>query len=248
MSDSLFRKMLLAIFLLMLLSGTALAQQDLPRFEIGAQFSLLSLNQPGKLIENSLDPGFVGSGPSNRKRNEPGFGGWFTYNLTNSIALEAEVNLFPRSEFSQRAPNGIFEGDFGAVPRGRIFQGQFGVKAGKRFRRFGIFGKARPGFVGFTKVNKLLSTTTTTPAGPLNQVFTVGTFGVGKKTYFSVELGAVVEYYVSRRVFMRFVLGDTVIRYQSFPGPGAFLSRAIIIRPPETRHNLQFSAGVGFRF
>jgi hypothetical protein len=248
MSDSLLREILPAIFLLALTASTASAQQDIPRFEVGVQFSLLSLNQPSKLITNPIDPGFIGFAPSNRKRTEPGFGGRFTYNLIRSLAFEAEGNLFPRSEFSSIAANGVFEGGFGAAPRGRVFQGQFGVKAGKRFRRFGIFGKARPGFVGFTKVNKLLSTTSTAPAGPLNQVFTVGTFGVGKKAYFSVDLGAVVEYYVSRRIFARFDLGDTVIHYQSFPGPGAFLSRAIIIRPPETRHNLQFNAGVGFRF
>jgi len=203
-------------------ASAALAQQNIPRFEVGAQFSLLSLDQPSKLITNPIDPGYIGFAPSNRKRTEPGFGGRFTYNLTNSLAFEAETNLFPRSEFSNTAPNGVFEGGFGAVPRGRVFQGQFGVKAGRRFRKFGIFGKARPGFVGFTKVNKLLSTTTTAPAGPLNQVFTVGTFGVGKKAYFSVDLGAVVEYYASRRIFARFDLGDTVIHYSSFPGAGRF--------------------------
>ena len=78
--------------------------------------------------------------------------------------------------------------------------------------------------------------------------FEVGRFGVDKALYFSVDFGLVVEHYVSRRVFTRFDLGDTVIHYGSFPGPGAFLSRAIIVRPPETKHSLQFSAGVGFRF
>ncbi|HSE17361.1 MAG TPA: hypothetical protein VLB46_09920 [Pyrinomonadaceae bacterium] len=31
------------------------------------------------------------------------------------------------------------------------------AKIGKRFERWGAFGKVRPGFVGFSKVNKLLS-------------------------------------------------------------------------------------------
>ncbi|HVQ38388.1 MAG TPA: hypothetical protein VMS31_12690, partial [Pyrinomonadaceae bacterium] len=159
---------------------------------------------------------------------------------TNNVALEAEGNLFPRSGFSDTAP-------IGAGPQGRIFQGQFGAKVGKRFQRFGIFGKARPGFVGFSKVNKLLSTFDVANAPGLPP-FVVGRFGTDKALYFSADFGAVVEYYASRRIFTRFDLGDTIIPYGSFSGQGAFLSRAIIVRPPETKHNLQFSAGVGFRF
>lgn len=213
-------------------------QQVVPRFEIGAHFSLVSLNQPSRLVRHPQDPGFIEIAPGQVRQIGPGFGGRFTYNLTNSIAFEAEGNLFPRNEF-----DGV-PGSLGSEPGGRVFQSQFGIKAGRRFRTFGIFGKARPGFVGFTKVNKLLSLTT--PA--LSPPTTVGTFGVGKELYFSTDLGVVVEYYRSRRTFARFDLGDTIIRYSSFPGPGAFPSRAIIVRPPETRHNFQFNAGLGFRF
>lgn len=235
------------MFILLLASSPTLGQQAVPKFELGAQFSLLSLNRPSQLVPHPIDPGFIGFRSSTDKRTEPGFGGRFTYNLTNVVALEAEGNLFPRDEFNSRAPNGIFEGEVGAAPRGRIFQGQFGAKVGKRFRGFGIFGKARPGFVGFTRVNRVTSTLNIANAPGLPP-FVVGRFSVHKALYFSTDLGAVVEYYASRRIFTRFDLGDTIIRYGSFPGPGAFLSRAIIVRPPETKHNLQFSAGVGFRF
>lgn len=226
----------LAISILLLVNRAALAQQALPRFEIGVQFSLLSLQRPSQIVGNGFDPGAIRVAPGVGKRTEPGIGGRFAYNLTNSLAFEAEGSLFPRSEVGR------------GMPGGRIFQGQFGVKAGKRFRRFGIFGKARPGIVGFTQVSKLISTTTTLPAGPLNQVFTVGRFGVGQDVYFSMDLGGVVEYYPSRRVFARFDLGDTIISYGTYREAGAFLSRAIIERPPETKHNLQFNAGIGFRF
>ena len=241
--DNLFRTTLSTLMLV--LAIPALAQQAVPRFEVGAQFSMLSLNRPSQLITNPIDPGFIGFASAKDKRIEAGFGGRFTYNLTNNVAFEAEGNLFPASEF--RAPNGIFEGDFGPGPRGRIFQGQFGAKIGKRFRRLGIFGKARPGLVGFSRVTRLLSTLNVTNAPGLPP-FVVGRFGTGKAIYFSADLGAIVEYYASRRVFTRFDLGDTIIHYGSFSGPGAFLSRAIIMRPPEIKHNLQFSAGVGFRF
>lgn len=224
-----------AIFLLLLLNTAALAQ-DAPKFEVGAQFSVLSLNRPGLLVPHPIDPGFIGVGPGVGKRTEPGLGARFTYNLTNSIAFEAETNLFPRSEATT------------TMPGGRVFQGQFGVKAGRRFQRFGVFGKARPGFVGFTQVTKLIDTFTIGPSGPLNQVFTVGRFGVGKEVYFSTDLGGVLEFYPSRLIVTRIDVGDTIVRYGTFHGQGSSLSHAIIERPAETKHNLQFSAGVGFRF
>lgn len=225
----------LAMFIVLLANSAALAQEDVPKFEVGAQFSLLSLQRPSQIVKHPIDPGAVGVAPGVGSRTEAGFGGRFTYNLTNNFALELEGNLFPRSEAGR------------GMPGGRIFQGQFGVKAGKRFRRFGAFGKARPGFVGFTQVSKLLRTIVVNnppPAPP----FTVGAFDVGKDFYFSMDLGGVVEYYPERRVFVRFDLGDTIIRYGTYREQGALFSRAIIERPSETKHNLQFSAGVGFRF
>jgi hypothetical protein len=224
------------IFTLLLVCSPAFTQQPLPRFEIGAQFSLLSLQRPSQIVGNGSDPCCSGVVPGTGKRTEPGVGGRFTYNLTSYLAFEAEGNLFPRSETSV------------SMPGGRIFQGQFGVKVGKRFRKFGVFGKARPGFVGFTDVTKLLGTSTIGPSGPLNQVFTVGRFGTRRDIYFSTDAGGVLEFYPSRRIITRVDLGDTIIRYGTFRQSGYILSRAIIERGPETNHNLQFSAGVGFRF
>jgi hypothetical protein len=225
----------LSLFTLLFVSSSAFGQQPLPKFEIGAQFSLLSLQQPNHVVGNGIDPGGQRVVPGVGTNTEPGFGGRFTFNLTNYLAVEAEGNLFPKSEPSV------------GTPGGRIFQGQFGIKAGKRFQRFGIFAKARPGLVGFTQVSKLLSTTSVNNAPGLPP-FTVGTFGVDRDVYFSLDAGAVVEYYASQRVLPRFDLGDTIVRYGLYQTQGNSLSRAIITRPPETRHNLQFSAGVGFRF
>jgi hypothetical protein len=224
------------IFTVLLICSPAFTQQALPRFEAGAQFTMLSLERPSQIVGNGFDPCCDRVVPSTGKRTEPGVGGRFTYNLTSYLAFEAEGNLFPRSETT------------GSMPGGRIFQGQFGVKAGKRFRKFGVFGKARPGFVGFTQVSKLLSTSTIGPSGPLNQVFTVGRFGTVKDIYFSTDLGGVFELYPSRRIFTRVDVGDTIVRYGTFHQAGYILSRAIIERGPETKHNLQISAGVGFRF
>src|SRR6185436_15470119 len=67
-------------------------------------------------------------------RREVGVGGRVTYNLTDNLAVEGEANYFPSG--STR----------GFDPGGNILQGQFGVKAGKRWEKFGLFAKARPGF------------------------------------------------------------------------------------------------------
>src|SRR5207245_2538695 len=126
MRDSHLREILPAIFLLALTASTASAQQDVSRFELGAQFSLLTFNQPSKLVSNPIDPGFIGFAPSNLKRTEPGFGGRFTYNLTKSLAFEAEGNLFPKMDLDGPPGSRLF----GRTPGGRVFQGQLGVKAG----------------------------------------------------------------------------------------------------------------------
>jgi hypothetical protein len=57
-----------------------------------------------------------------------------------------------------------------------------------------------------------------------------------------LDLGGVVELYPSRRVIIRFDVGDTVRRIgnQNLP---LFSSRET-----STRHSLQFSTGVGLRF
>lgn len=216
--------------ILLLISAYALAQDDTPRFEIGGQFSIINRNSPAPLTDVIV----VGSDNFNRE-NRYGFGARFTYNVTSNVALEAEGNFFPKKD-------GFIEN---VGPNGDIYQGQFGVKVGKRFSKFGVFGKVRPGFVRFTQVSKLTGTRTVTFN---NQQFTVGDFSVEKENYFSTDVGGVVEFYPSRRIVTRVDIGDTIIRYSTFRRAGFFIFSPILERPAETKHNLQFSVGVGFRF
>lgn len=58
-----------------------------------------------------------------------GAGSRFTYNFSNHIAFDSEVNFFLPDEGPAYATQGLF-----------------GIKAGKRTRHFGIFAKVRPGF------------------------------------------------------------------------------------------------------
>src|SRR3954468_24342339 len=115
--------LLLAITMLFLLFSPTISAQsnETQKFEIGAHFSSLS-----------IDEGVT--------RTEPGFGGRFTFNLTDNFALEAEGDFFPK------------DSQFGSFRSGgRAVEGLFGVKVGKRYKRFGIFGKARPGLISFSE-------------------------------------------------------------------------------------------------
>jgi hypothetical protein len=124
----------------------------------------------------------------------------------------------------------------------------FGVKIGKRYKRFGIFAKARPGLISFSQGRVEL-----TPTGSTDP-FTAFDVRVKRLTHFALDLGGVLEFYPSRRVFTRIDIGDTIIRYNqttinTFTGPvgGPFTPLSFPI-PGDTTHNFQFSAGVGFRF
>ena len=180
------------------------------RFEVGVQFTSLFVDP-----SNSQGSLFVP-----RIHAEPGLGGRFTFNLTESIAFEAEGNYFTREQFS--FPEG-----------GRMFQGQFGAKIGKRFDRWGVFGKARPGFVGFSRV---LQNSLGVQIPPIS---------FARRLYPSIDLGGVLEFYVSPRWMARFDVGDTIIRYGEIRFPGLPPSFTV---PSVTRHNLQVSSGIGFRF
>ncbi|MDQ3817746.1 MAG: hypothetical protein M3362_08655 [Acidobacteriota bacterium] len=200
---------MLATATLLLVSRNAGAQWDeTKRFEAGAQFSILNRSTGD---------------------TEPGFGGRFTYNMTRNLALEAEMNLFPRTH----------GGAASNLDGGRITEGLFGLKAGKRFERFGLFGKFRPGFVSFGRAF-LENDARVIIADPSNPSF------FGRLTQFATDVGGVLEFYPSRRTVLRFDLGDTMVRY----GRQTFFDifGRSIVDPPFTRHNLQFSAGFSFRF
>jgi hypothetical protein len=183
------------------------------RYEVGVQFTSL-------FVEPSNNRSFFLT--NGRTRNEPGFGGRFTFNLTDNIAFEAEGNYFTRIAQS-------------GIQGGHLFQGQFGGKVGKRFDRWGLFGKARPGFVGFTRVFEFIQGS----QGPAVVPFE-------RKLYPSLDVGGVVEFYISPRWMARFDVGDTMIRYGEIRFEG--FTMPIILQPEQWRHNLQLSSGIGFRF
>lgn len=191
------------------------AQSESRKFEIGAQFSTLGINDP-----NGLGP-----------RREEGFGGRLTFDLNRHLALETEIDFFPRN----------FKGVITDFSGGRITQGLLGVKAGIRKERFGFFGKARPGFIssGGAARAKFPNGDGPNPRNPFG-------FEFFRATQAALDVGGVVELYPSRRITVRFDLGDTIIRYPNvefiqFPA-------GVPIKETVYSNKLQFSAGFGFRF
>lgn len=190
---------------------TQAAADDPPRLEAGVHFSALTLT------------------PSGGYRTEVGVGGRFTVNLNDNVALEAETTLFPNSGFS---------GESRAA--GRAVQGLFGVKAGRRWEKFGLFAKARPGFVSFSRGGLVVNQVPGSP--PFTSI------NRERTTHFATDVGGVLELYVTRRWITRFDVGDTVIRYGEQNVSVPDLPPAFFLLPKEVRHNLQVNAGIGYRF
>jgi hypothetical protein len=201
------------------------AQSDeVSKFELAAQFT--SITKPDY----------------NNGATEPGFGTTFTFNLNRSVALEAVGNFFPHS--CRYCGQGAVTGD----NSGNIAQGLVGVKAGKRFQRWGLFGKARPGVVSFSRGDSRFVATGTVLSFPVQ-------LEQKRLTNFAFDAGAVMEFYPSKRLVTRFEAGDTMIHYRErqtnfviFDQTTGGATLIPFTVRSEVRHNFQFSAGVGWRF
>ena len=222
MGKDFFKVVALAIFLICSVR-TYQAQTDERRFEVGGQYSFMNLAKAGSgapVVDTS-------------RRNESGFGGRIGYNFNRNFGIEAEGNFFPR--------NRELEG-------GRKIEGLVGAKVGARGEKFGVFGKARPGFLRLSAGDfEPIS------SGGCVAVFPppIGCFQPKSKTNFAFDVGGIVEYYPTARTILRFDAGDTIVRYGDRNVPGLINSAfpiVVVRNPSETVHNLQASVGVGFRF
>ena len=170
------------------------------------------------------------------RRTEPGFGGRFTYNLNEVFSLEAAGYFFPKKCFQCRNP-------------GTITEGLAGVKAGKRFEKWGVFAKARPGAISFSKGTfDVLSLAVPFP-------FTPTQFELKRLTTFAMDLGGVVEFYPTKRIVTRIDAGDTIVHFNHrsmdtvlFNSITNEFTPATIPIRARTTHNFQFITSIGFRF
>ncbi len=159
-----------------------------------------------------------------------GFGGRFTFYPLSYLGVEAETGLFPSDTL------------FGAQGRSGSFSSHrisalFGAKVGRRFQKLGVFGKVRPGLIHFASVSRgVACVAILVYPPPLECTLSQGS------TNFALDFGGVLEWYATRRFGIRLDLGDVVIRFPpAFTGLGQFKENFNV-------HNLQISAGIGFRF
>ena len=213
------RALRLTAFFLFFSSQPLYAQSETPKFEVGAQFSLIRFSD--------LDI------------TELGFGGRFTYNINKHVAVEAEGNFFPRE----------VKDSFGEILQGgRKTEGLFGVKLGSLTKRVGVFGKVRPGFVHFSHFerNGVVCIDRCPPQPPPRFSETDFATDIGgvfelypaRRTVVRLDLGDTIIHSGS---------GENILLPSTFflPNGTSFPSVKGIVR--STSHNLQFSVGVGFR-
>ena len=166
---------------------------------------------------------------------EMGLGARFTFNLNKTFSLETAVYHFPRTCFSCEH-NGTVTEVFG------------GLKVGKRFEKWGIFAKGRPGVASFSRGEFNIVPAPGPPSFPFD-------FELNRVNSFAVDAGGVVEFYPSKRIVTRFDVGDTIIhfgrrRFNTVVSDlaGNTFTLFPITVPAKTTHNFQFMASVGFRF
>lgn len=170
--------------------------------EVGLQGSSLTLFDP---ISNADAKG--------------GFGARLTYNFSPLLALDAEGDFFP-------VPTGS-----GQQRGGRAYAVLAGPKASWRWRRIGLFMKARPGIVNFSNTVR---------------VEPQGEFPGGHVTHFTLDLGGGLEINTSRRTFLRIDAGEMLVRYgdrvHRFGVPGQFITSQGVIGD-----SFLLTAGLGYR-
>jgi len=190
---------------------TAAAQSSAPRFDIAAQTALLRLSDPGS--------------------TSAGIGGRLTFDLSSWVALDGEVNFYPRDNFAL-ASEAVVNGNMQLVYHRRRSDAFVGLKVGQRGDRFGLFVKARPGFAR-------LSDKGVECRGEVCALALILFAPTEYRTEFALDLGGIIEYYPTPRTVARVDIGDVMIRHRSATAPPCASC---------TTHNLSTRVGVGFRF
>lgn len=152
-----------------------------------------------------------------------GLGARGVYNLHPRLTVEGEVNYFLKD-----SRTGLREG-------GAITQGLFGVKSGYRFSRVGLFVKVRPGFLSFS--NTVLEPSFAAPIDPTSAVI----IRQGRLTRPALDLGIVVEFYLSKHWAIRTDWGDTMVFYDATQFQGVSVRGM-------TNHSFQSSGSIQYRF
>jgi len=154
-------------------------------------------------------------------KNFPGFGGRFDWNFTRRLAFETEVDFFPEQSEAVSFRRG-----------GQTLQSVFGLRAKVlQTRRLSVFGLVRPGLFHFTDVLSY-----SPGAGQPTQEFGA--------TYFAVNLGGGIEYYLSPRWVLRADIAGNPYRVPQQTRNVAGVSLSYLGSVEDTT---RLSFGVGYR-
>lgn len=161
--------------------------------------------------------------------SEVGLGTEGDFNFTQHFALDAAMDWLPSNTFE-----------------GKTLVGLFGLKAGKRFNHFGLFGKVRPGFITIDNQLRGVVIDVSNPASFSDRF--------GRLTQPALDLGGVAEYYPAKHWAFRWDVGDTLLFEERGPvinviAPPGF--PPFVVSPPSPGHTInqfQFSTGVHYRF
>jgi hypothetical protein len=182
------------------------SQEKPAMFEVGALFTYLHVPE---------------SSPINAQ-NQGEFGGRFSWNFVRYVSLDVEIDSSP---FRTTNLETAYQG-------GYLSQAFVGLKSGKRWNRFGVFGKFRPGVNSYS--------------GAITQSSQTVSLTFGRRTDPCFDVGGVLEFYVSRRILIRYDFGDTIIHYNA--SSITITGSQPIAVPGEVRNNFQFSTAIAFRF
>jgi hypothetical protein len=158
--------------------------------------------------------------------SEVGVGGRASWQGPGWIAAEGEVNFYPADIPDRRT----------AVSRNRL-EGLFGITAGPQLNRWRPFARLRPGFVRVGSSPEPLACILIFPP-PTSCALAEG------ETLFTIDLGAGVELSTTGRTFVRFDVGDRMLRFR---GPAQDVNRQVH-EDNFIRHELRVAFGAGWRF
>jgi hypothetical protein len=160
---------------------------------------------------------------------EAGSGIRLGYRVTQHLGAEVELSGFGRyanTGLASRGAQGLVQTGYakGGVVAGPVVR--------KRFGAFTLLAKARPGFIRFLGFPAIFGVSVGQNSALVGE-------STGPAAFLAMDVGGGVEWNLSRRVFVRGDLGDTMVRYRPTPHD---------LNPTYWRHNVQTSLSAAFRF